>query len=233
MKISELAEKLGISSDQLLADLEIEGAGKFHDIVTRAGRSQELEMALESKHQALAAYESQIQQLQQQATTEYQQTGQVPAWYNDELLRPIADSFKQLRDEVDDLQQKKIGVLANTLQQFIQQAVTWANQQEVRHLKQENSDFDEDRVRNYAQRHGINSWQAAYEAEKATRLPDIIKEEVEKARREGQAQGMAGAPIQTEMGSLNPQPLPSAKADYSSAWTSLLNDFQTLGHGSS
>ena len=232
MKLSELAEKLGVPAETLLAELEIDGAGKFSDITSRASRSTELEATLQSKQQALAEYEARIQQLQGAAQQQYQQTGQTPDWYNDEILRPIAESFQSLRQEVIDLQEKKINVMANIQQQFMQNAIAWANQQEVKDLKRENPDFDEGKVRKYAQERGINDWKSAYEAEKATRLPDIIKAEVEKARTEGREQGLRGAPIHTEMGNLNPASIQGkAKVDYNSAWKGLVSELQTMGHG--
>jgi len=232
MKLSEISEKLGISTEELLANLEVEGVGKFSELTGKAGRVSELESALLSKQQALAQYEQQVMQLQNAAKQQYDQTGEVPAWYNDELLRPIAQSFQGLKAEVEAINNQKIATLAGTLQQFMNQAQRWANGVEVRELKRQYSDFDEDKVRSYATRTGISDWEAAYNGEKSSRLPEIIKAEVEKARKEGMEQGATRQVVSTEMGNLSPAPLTDGTPkDYAGAWKSLLHDFQNLGMG--
>ena len=232
MKLSEVAAKLGVSVDDLMDQLEIDGTGKFSELAGKAGRASELEATLQQKQAALSQYEQQVMQLQQQAQATVQATGHVPEWYNDEILRPIAQSFQQLQQEVRDLQEQKIAVLAGTMQQFMQQAQTWANKMEVSEMKRQHADFDEKRVRDYAARTGIADWEAAYNGEKATRLPDIIKAEVERARLEGMSEGASRKPVDTEMGAINPAPLAGGETkDYNTAWTGLLQDFQSLGMG--
>ena len=232
MKLNEIAAKLNIPVEQLLEQLEIEGVGKFSEVATRAGKTSELEATLAQKQQALAQYEQQIQQLQQTAQQTYQQTGQTPEWYNDAVLAPIAESYKQLQAQVNELQEKKFAALASGFQQFIDISTSWANKMELRELKRQYPDFDTQKVQAYAQAHGINDWEAAYNAERATRLPDIIKAEVEKARQEGMQRGVQGAPVPTEMGSINPAPLAdTSPKDYAQGWKQMLADLQGVGMG--
>ena len=186
MKLSELAAQTGIPIETLMAELEIDGAGKFSDISASAGRVGELETVLQQRQTELAAYAQYYQQMEQQknqlASAQGGLTQAQASWYEDEVFRPIAQSFQALQGEVRDIQEKKIAALEQRLNHGWSQVAERFDRMDRQELKSRYDDFDEDRVRRFANERGLTKWEDAYLMEKSSRLPDIIKDSVAKAR---------------------------------------------------
>lgn len=228
MKLSELAEKAGIPVEQLLDQLELDGVGPVKDALARAGKSQELEQKLAQTQGQLDQYTQYVASLQGQARAEAQQTGVVPEWYNDALLAPIAADFRKLQESVAHIKDQQIATLARGMNDFMKAGYAWANKVEEREMKRTYPDFDREKIEKFAKDKSYGGdWEATYHAERSSRLPDIIKEEVRKARAES-----AGPPEHTEMGSGTPSVGIKEKAgDYEDAWKGLVTQFNQLGFG--
>ena len=227
MKLSELAEKAGIPVETLMAELEIDGAGKFSDISANAGRASELEQVLQQRQGELAAYAEYYQKMEMQRAQLAQQQGgltqEQASWYEDEVFRPIAKDFQRLEKTVVALQEQKIAALEQRLNYGWQQVAERFDRMDRAELKSKYDDFDEDRVRAFGNSRGITRWEDAYLMEKSSRLPDIIKESVSKARLDQEARTRTDiAQGATEIGGRSSRPsIPEKSLSYEGAWDKL------------
>lgn len=203
--------------------------GPVKDALARAGKSQELEQKLSQTQGQLDQYTQYVASLQGQARQEMQQTGAVPEWYNDALLAPIANDFRALQAQVANIKDQQIAALARGMTDFMKAGYAWANKIEEREMKRSYPDFDREKVEKFAQEKGFGGdWESTYHAERSSRMPDIIKAEVAKAR----AESAGPAPI-TEMGSGTPSlGIKEKTVPYEDAWGGLVTQFNQLGFGS-
>lgn len=189
MKLSELAARLGVDHQELLDQLEVDGVGKFQDLVGAASRSTELESVLQKKQGELAEWQNYYQQVeaqkQQLATQQGGQLSQAQEeWYNDQLFTPIARSFQKLEAQVRDIQEQRLRGFEEKFNRAVQYVAERFDKEDRRRLKDQYSDFDEEKVRGFAKQKGVGDWEQAYLMDKASRMDQIIKEEVGKARLE-------------------------------------------------
>lgn len=215
MKLSELADKLGIPVESLLEQLEIDGSGKFSDLAAQAGRAATLETTLQQRAQELANYQLALQQYQQQQQQQQQRPQQPgayawkkPEWADDVLLNPLLPELESMARQIEAFQTQmakfqEIERINQINEQRWQQAIQWANEKiEPWRMKSKYEDFDAEAVTKYLEDNKLGNlnWDEAYERHRASRVPDLIKQAAEKAREEGRKEAVNKGPIPSEMG---------------------------------
>lgn len=196
---------------------------------------KEYERTLQEREAALQQAMNQLQQWNAWYQSQ-QARGAGPAsppaedWRADPLYQPVAQELDQLRNALATI----VRAYANFLQDYNtrwQAAYQWANQREVERLKSLYPDFDEEAVRAVAVKHQIPTWEGAYQAWKAERVPDLLAQKEQEIREKAlqEAKEKLHAPP-TEMGGGPPgPPVAEPPKEYGDAWKGLVQELQGLG----
>lgn len=220
---------------------------------------QQAQEAAQTHHgnaQQLQQYANQLQARLQEIQNQAQQVqaagrAGLPAWRQDSLYQPLIEEFDsirgelqkatQLRDqelrrsqEVNQALARGIITLSQNFETARQQVDNQFRQLHIQRMKQTYTDFDNEKVEEYAKKHGIGDWDSAYKGWRGEQMPDLIEKARKEAREEAlrEVQGRTATPV-TEMGSggAPAPPVPEPKRDYESAWKGLEKEFQELGIG--
>jgi chromosome segregation ATPase len=247
-----------IEDDELGMDLPSVRKG-FKSHQAAATKASQERASLERNYQELAqnrqeweAYANKIareaEELKQAATqraTQVQQAG--GNWRTDPLFQDIAADFnahvnefktsqknmEQSREAMSSIAKGVLGVW-NYAQAQVQRVEKYLGEAEVERMRDRHTDFDEEKVREYAKAHNIPTWKGAYEGWKGSTSDSRIKEATESTRNETlrEAEGRVNTPP-TEVGSTRPAPSIESgnndKREYNQRWGGLVDELKSAG----
>jgi hypothetical protein len=228
MKLEELAEKLGVA----LEELEIDGLGKVVGLPEQLSKAAQHQVELERHRKELEQTKGYLAQYQQWANAVaqgYQQQNQGQhafEWETDPLLQPLAPTVRQIAQQFEQMQSYVRQLEAVGRKQF--------NKYEVDRLRAKYPDFDESRVYEYAVKtNDARDWESVYQAERGSRVDDIVREKLEAAKREeGNGRRQRLAEVHTEVEGATPRAGPREKPPtYDEAFVNLESAFEELGFG--
>lgn len=228
MKLEELAEKLGVA----LEELEIDGLGRVTGLAEQVQKSAQYQQELEKHRKELETTKGYLAQYQQWANAVaqgYQQQNQGQhafEWETDPLLQPLAPTVRQIAQQFEQMQRY--------VQQMERVGREQFNRYEVERMRTKYPDFDPERVREYALKtNDARDWETVYQAERGSRVDDIVKEKLEAAKREeGNGQRRRLAEVHTEVEGATPRAGPrEKKPTYDQAFQNLEAEFEELGFG--